>query len=188
MESSVLPITAIVFVILINQSYTVATQPINDTQFIKTTCQTTPYPDLCLSSLSPDASAIRCSHRLMTIAALAVALTHTHDASSTVTSLAKSNAITTREGYALSDCIEEFGDSVEELKMAVEALKGNDKTRLDTEDIQTWISAALTDDNTCMDGFAGDAMNGSVKESMKAMVVDVAQLTSIALSLVRQLK
>ncbi|KAG7015654.1 hypothetical protein SDJN02_23291, partial [Cucurbita argyrosperma subsp. argyrosperma] len=174
MESSVLPITAILFMILINQSYPVTTQPINDT-------------DLCLSSLSADAFTIHGSHRLMTIAALTVALTHTHDASSTVTSLAKANAITTRESYTLSDCIEEFGDSVEELKMAVEALKGNDKTRLDTEDIQTWVSAALTDDNTCMDGFARDTMNGSVKESVKAMVVDVAQLTSIALSLVRQL-
>ncbi|XP_008448897.2 21 kDa protein-like [Cucumis melo] len=185
-----LPVKAILLLmILINQSNIANFQPTNDTQFIKTTCQSTPYPDLCLSSLSDSAAAIHSSYRLMTIAALTVALTHTRSTSSAVESLAKSsNALTPREGYVIRDCIEEFGDSVEELKMAIEELKDNNKTRLETEDIRTWVSAALTDDDTCMDGLVGDAMNGNIKESIKAMVVDVAQLTSIALSLVSLLK
>ncbi|CAK9321642.1 unnamed protein product [Citrullus colocynthis] len=190
MESSYLPlpITAILLTILINQPNIAKSQPVNDTQFIKSTCQSTPYPDLCLSSLSADATAIHGSHRLMTIAALTVALSHTRSASSTVERLAKSSGLTPRESYVMRDCIEEFGDSIEELKMAVAELKDNDKTRFKTKDIRTWVSAALTDDDTCMDGFAGDAMNDNVKESVKALVVDVAQLTSNALSLVSLLK
>ncbi|XP_038876812.1 21 kDa protein-like [Benincasa hispida] len=190
MESSYLPlpIKAILLIILINQSNIAKSQPINDTQFIKTTCQSTPYPSLCLSSLSADAATIHGSYRLMTIAALTVALTRTRSASSVIQSLAKSNVLTPREGYVVSDCIEEFGDSIEELKMAIVELKDNDKMRFEIEDIRTWVSAALTDDDTCMDGFVGDTMNDSVKESMKKLVVDIVQLTSIALSLVSLLK
>ncbi|XP_004147977.1 21 kDa protein [Cucumis sativus] len=185
-----LPVKAILLILLINQSNIIAnSQPINDTQFIKTTCQSTPYPDLCLSSLSDSAATIHSSCHLMTVAALTVALTHTRSTSSAIESLAKSsNALTPRDSYVIRDCIEEFGDSVEELKMAVEELKDNNKSRSETEDIRTWVSAALTDDDTCMDGLVGDAMNGNVKESIKEMVVNVAQLTSIALSLVSLLK
>ncbi|XP_022152813.1 pectinesterase inhibitor 7-like [Momordica charantia] len=177
-----LPITAILLIILINLS----NATIDDTQFIKATCQTTPYPDLCFSSLSADAVSVHGSLRSMTIAALTVALTHTRSASSMVASLAKSNALAPQETWALRDCIEELGDSVEELQSSVAELKDGDGSRPETDDIRTWVSAALTDDDTCMEGLVGDG--GGVKESVRGLVVDVAQLTSIALSLVSHLK
>ncbi|CAF2380530.1 unnamed protein product [Brassica napus] len=30
--------------------------------------------------------------------------------------------------------------------------------------VQTWVSAALTDETTCLDGFSGRAMEGKVKK------------------------
>ncbi|KAI8030579.1 hypothetical protein LOK49_LG01G01327 [Camellia lanceoleosa] len=49
--------------------------------------------------------------------------------------------------------------------------------------VETWVSAALTDENTCLDGFSGRALDGNVKASIKARVTNVAQVTSNALAL-----
>ncbi len=51
-------------------------------------------------------------------------------------------------------------------------------------DIQTWVSAALTDEDTCTDGFAENAMNGNVKTTVRARVVNMAHMTSNALALI----
>ncbi|MCI84932.1 21 kDa protein, partial [Trifolium medium] len=46
--------------------------------------------------------------------------------------------------------------------------------------------AALTDDNTCLDGFAGPSMNGNAKAAIENKVVNVTQVTSNALALVNR--
>ncbi|RVX15629.1 21 kDa protein [Vitis vinifera] len=51
-------------------------------------------------------------------------------------------------------------------------------------DIQTWVSAALTNDDTCMDSFSGNAMNGNVKTTVRGYILHVAQMTSVALALI----
>lgn len=40
---------------------------------------------------------------------------------------------------------------------------------------------------TCMDGFEGNAMNGKIKGTFKNYIVNVAQLTSNALALIKNL-
>ena len=55
---------------------------------------------------------------------------------------------------------------------------------LQISNIQTWVSAALTDDDTCVDGFDGRDMEGHVKATVRRHVLKVAHLTSNALALV----
>jgi len=52
--------------------------------------------------------------------------------------------------------------------------------------VETWVSSALTDESTCGDGFAGKALDGRIKASIRARMVSVAQVTSNALSLINQ--
>jgi len=57
-------------------------------------------------------------------------------------------------------------------------------------DVQTWVSAALTDESTCMDGFEESEMSidgTNTKSRVRGLVVQVAQLTSNALALINQL-
>ncbi|TKY68018.1 21 kDa protein [Spatholobus suberectus] len=55
-------------------------------------------------------------------------------------------------------------------------------------DVQTWVSAALTDASTCTDGFQETATDGTdIKTTVRGQVVQVAQLTSNALALINQL-
>lgn len=52
--------------------------------------------------------------------------------------------------------------------------------------VQSWVSAALTFENTCLDGFSGPLLDGRIKASVKGRVIGVAQVTSNALVLVNQ--
>ena len=81
------------------------------------------------------------------------------------------------------------GDSVDELKQSMEAMEHRGKfgVGFQLNSIQTWVSAALTDDSTCMDGFSGDSMNGDVKTAVRSHVLNVAHPTSNALAFINDL-
>ncbi|KAJ8772120.1 hypothetical protein K2173_027297 [Erythroxylum novogranatense] len=99
--------------------------------------------------------------------------------------LLESQNLTTKETNAIRDCVENMKGSVSELKqslVAMEDLKGPDfETQI--SNIQTWVSAALTNEDTCMDGFEGKAMNGKIKDTESNYIEKVAQLMSNALTL-----
>lgn len=92
---------------------------------------------------------------------------------------------------AIKDCLEEIDDTVDRLSKSVKELKnlgeskGKDFQR-HISNVETWVSAALTDENTCVDGFARKALNGKLKSSIKARIVNVAQVTSNALALINK--
>jgi pectinesterase inhibitor-like protein len=54
-------------------------------------------------------------------------------------------------------------------------------------DLQTWVSAALTDENTCTEGFQEINATGNIKTIVRGKIVQVAQLTSNALALINKL-
>lgn len=90
---------------------------------------------------------------------------------------------------AIRDCLDEVEDSLDRVSKScqemksVDRAKGNDFTwRM--SNVETWVSAALTDETTCMDGFAGRAMDDKIKASVRAQIVGVAHVTSNALALV----
>ncbi|KAF4372124.1 hypothetical protein F8388_000340 [Cannabis sativa] len=95
-----------------------------------------------------------------------------------------------KEVAAMKDCVEELSDSVDELKRSMGEMSKVGKESRDFKiminDIQTWVSAALTDESTCSDGFGGNDMNGNLKTVVRGKIVNVAQLTSNALALINK--
>lgn len=79
--------------------------------------------------------------------------------------------------------MDRLSQSVKELGRAGHAVAGED-FMWKMSNVQTWVSAALTDETTCLDGFSGRAMEGKVKKLIRLKVVHVAQVTSNALALV----
>ncbi|KAL8149283.1 21 kDa protein-like [Apium graveolens] len=155
------------------------------TDFIKTSCSTTTYPSLCFTSLSSHTSAIQTSPRLLAQTALSIALSHVVSTSAAMQRLSKSPGLKPKEVGPMKDCLEELTDSIDELKRSMgemNELSGSPKYRLLISDIQTWVSAALTDENTCMDGFAGKS--GNTKNVVRGRIINVVQLTSNALALI----
>ncbi|XWS60079.1 hypothetical protein CRYUN_Cryun07bG0003400 [Craigia yunnanensis] len=80
-------------------------------------------------------------------------------------------------------------DSVDKLHQSMAAMKdlqGPD-FGMKMSNIQTWVSAALTNEDTCMDGIEGKAMNGKIRDTIRSNIARVAQLTSNALAFINRL-
>lgn len=172
------------------------------TEFIKSKCTSTDYPNLCIASLSAYATTINDNPVRLADAALNVSLRSAKATSSMMADLKPSSP---HEAQAVSDCLETLKDSVSYLRQSLREMdrlkgKGKGKGKGVAErisDVQTWVSTALTDESTCMDGFGGSVNGGAESSSMAKMpakprvegavrgrVVRVAHLTSNALALI----
>ncbi|CAH9097984.1 unnamed protein product [Cuscuta europaea] len=158
-----------------------------NSEFIKSSCQSTTYPHLCYTSLSSHASEIGADPELLARTALTVAVQGARSTSTCLVKMAaQSYNITRREAGAMHDCVEEMRDSVDQIRKSMEEMKELSGPRFEIimSDVETWVSAALTDQDTCMDGFAGKALDGSLKAAVKLQIRKVAHLTSNALALI----
>ncbi|CAE5962385.1 unnamed protein product [Arabidopsis arenosa] len=163
-------------------------------RFIVSSCQTTQYPLVCVHTLSAYATKIRHNNdQDLAQTALTISLARAKSVSIFVAKLTKvTPRLKRREYLAIKDCIEVLGNSVDRLAQSVKEL-GRAGHAVASEDfmwkmsnVQTWVSAALTDETTCLDGFSERAMGGKVKRLIRFRVVHVAQVTSNALALVNQ--
>ncbi|KAI6706572.1 hypothetical protein NL676_009534 [Syzygium grande] len=151
------------------------------TNFVKSSCSAVQYPALCVQSLAAYASTIKQSPRQLAQTALA----------DFVARAAKFRGLKAREYEAIKDCLEEMDDSVDRLAKSAKELKSAGKSKgqdflWHVSNVQTWVSAALTDATTCLDGYASAALNGRLKTSIRSRVLNVAQVTSNALALVNR--
>ncbi|URD95137.1 21 kDa protein [Musa troglodytarum] len=154
--------------------------------FVRDSCRGTRYPALCEQSLVAYAPAVHRSKRELARAALAVSADRARSASSFVSRMSSGGQkkVRSREAGAVRDCIETMHDSVDRLRQSVEARSPRFAWHL--SNVQTWVSAALTDETTCLDGisqYAGPAVRAAIRKK----VVEVARVTSNALALVNQL-
>lgn len=92
-----------------------------------------------------------------------------------------------RERAALSDCVDQMAESVDELSETLGELKHlrEETFEFQMSNAQTWVSAALTDEDTCLDGFEG--VDGRVKSDVKGKITNVAKVTSNALYMINRL-
>ncbi|KAJ4846545.1 hypothetical protein Tsubulata_013547 [Turnera subulata] len=151
--------------------------------YIKTSCKTTLYPKLCYRSLSSYANKIKTDPKILAHTALNVTLTATRSTSRLMRRISKIRTLRRRERAAIADCVEVVGDSVEELHRSMEEMDSASETNFTAvmSDVQTWVSAAMTDDGTCMDGCEEGAIRGRVKILVRRHIVRIAHLTSNAL-------
>ncbi|KAM0042897.1 putative pectinesterase [Helianthus debilis subsp. tardiflorus] len=152
-------------------------------EFIQTSCGLTTYPTLCFNSLSTQASTIQTSPKLLARTALSLTLNTTLTTSLSIFKMSKVHGMAPREVAAMKDCIELLSDSVHELQKSLEEMSrpGSKVSGLVMSDIQTWVSSAMTHEDTCSEGFTDDS---KMKSVVKGKVTNVARLTSNALALI----
>ncbi|XP_073131514.1 probable pectinesterase/pectinesterase inhibitor 61 [Henckelia pumila] len=139
-------------------------------QAISRTCNTTRYPTLCVDSLIefPDASDKELVHISMN-----VTLQRFHRAiylASNISNLLMDSPV--RSAY--EDCVELLEDSVSHLSNSLSSVGS-------TQDVLTWLSAALTNHDTCTEGFS--ELTGDVKHVMFDMLKDLSGLVSNCLAI-----
>nr|ABK96280.1 unknown [Populus trichocarpa x Populus deltoides] len=170
----------------INSSSAATVTPQSSIEFIRTSCSTTTYPRLCYTSLSIHSRTIHTSPKLIANAALNVTLSSAKSTSTMMSKLSQSHGLKPKEVSAMKDCVEELSDAVYELRESIDEMGHAKQSNFEVmiSDVRTWVSAAMTDESTCSDGFAGNAMNGNLKRAIRGRIMNIAQLTSNALALV----
>ncbi|KAH6779760.1 hypothetical protein C2S52_010997 [Perilla frutescens var. hirtella] len=160
--------------------------------FIEFQCQTTLYPKLCVSCLSPYVSNFTktLSHRQLAQTALRVTLVKAQSTRAYISGVAqKLNRTKGPEARAVMECLDQINDGVDQLTNCIKEAQhikedgGSSDFTWHASNVQTWMSTALTDASMCIDGFSGRAIGGRTKAMIKAKVLNLQQVTSIALAL-----
>ncbi|OMO86357.1 Pectinesterase inhibitor [Corchorus olitorius] len=152
---------------------------------VRSSCVHASYPTLCLRTLSSYSGPAK-TPRDLAQAAVKVSLSRAQKVSNYLKS-----AVTTgsgkRERVAVSDCVDQIADSVDELSKTLGELKHlrGETFEFQMSNAQTWVSAALTNEDTCLDGFEG--VDGKVKSDVKRKITNVAKVTSNALYMINRL-
>nr|ACG31225.1 ripening-related protein [Zea mays] len=171
--------------------------------FVRKSCRTTQYPSVCEQSLaSYGGSPPPRSPRELARAALSVSADRARAASTYVGRLCgASNGKGAKKGSGsasasagpVRDCLDNLADSVGHLRDAAQEMGGAGMGRAGTpafrwhlSNVQTWCSAALTDEDTCLDGLSSRAVDAGTRAAIRGKVVEVAQVTSNALALVNK--
>lgn len=158
-----------------------------NTNYIKTSCNVTMYPRLCYNVLKIYADTVETSPKVLAHTALDVALKFTKQTHFTVTRYTEIKALNPTVTAAMHDCVEELSGAVEKLqksKVELGLVVDGSVSGLHVSNVQTWLSAALTNENTCKEGFADLNLNGKVEKITGRKIVKVARLTSNALALI----
>ncbi|KAI4340919.1 hypothetical protein MLD38_025711 [Melastoma candidum] len=154
--------------------------PIRPTQAISRTCERTLYPALCISSLLDFPGSTTATEQDLVHISFNMTLQHFSKA------LYLSSAIsyldmdpTARSAY--EDCLELLDDAVDALTISLGSLEGSGM-RGSRGDVVTWLSAAMTMHDTCMEGF--ESVGGSdVKRQVEDRVKDLGELVSNCLAI-----
>ncbi|XP_048137508.1 pectinesterase-like [Rhodamnia argentea] len=159
-------------------------------QVAHSTCQGTLYPDLCVSTLAsfPDLA----SKSIPEIISSTVNLTaaQARSVSSNCSSLERRLAtkLGPLERRALDDCLELLADTIDQFRKAIYDLSsknGPTAPAAHFHDLQTLLSGAMTNQYTCLDGFAYSKQN--VRDAIERSLVKISRHASNSLALLKKL-
>ncbi|WOL03933.1 21 kDa protein-like [Canna indica] len=172
-------------------------------QFIRARCGATRFPGLCYSSLAAYSGAVQQNPVQLARVSANLTVARLAKLSARVSSLRRHCSTTTTnapvaacpEAGALRDCSDALGDASDlarrtsaELRGLVEEAAGSSSAAAwRVSNAQTWMSAALTNEETCSDGFEEVAPGSRAKADMTWRLLRVKQYTSNALALVNGL-
>lgn len=152
------------------------------TQAISRTCSKTRFPALCVNSLLQFPGSATASEQDLVHISFNMTLQHLSRALYSSTGIS-SVQMDPRVRSAYEDCLELLEDSVDALLRSLNSVApppsgGGGGS---TEDVLTWLSAALTNQDTCTEGF--EDTSGTVKDQMANNLKDLAELVSNCLAI-----
>ncbi|KAI5683670.1 hypothetical protein M9H77_04898 [Catharanthus roseus] len=162
----------------------------NSVESLKTVCAVTRYPDSCFSSISSLNNPPKPDPVHFFNLSLQFSLQEVKNLSSLPKELiSKSND--KRVESALLDCSNLFDNSLSQLNDSAQLMIVNPGEKVFTEmkisDLQTWISAAMTDEDTCLNGL--EEMGGSTAvDEIKTRVQKSQEYMSNSLAILNNLQ
>ncbi|XP_009793698.1 21 kDa protein [Nicotiana tabacum] len=161
----------------------------SNSDFIRSSCQTTQYPHTCYNSLCSYASIVQQDSARLALVAIGVSLDNAKFAVAYLSNLSReaNYSAQPRTGAALHDCFSVFRDAVDQIRDSLNQMRtlggSAESLRFRMSNVQTWMSAALTNEETCTDGFE-DVPDGPLKMDVSDRAAKVKEVTSNALALI----
>jgi pectinesterase len=157
-------------------------------------CAGTLHRDVCASTLATVPNLARKPLREVISAVVARAAAAVRASSSNCSSYLRRprGLLRVRDRLALSDCLELFGRTLGQLGTAADELSSSSARTAEESvaGVQTVLSAALTNQYTCLEGFSGPSASeedGRVRPYVQGRIYHVAHLVSNSLAMVRRL-
>lgn len=150
------------------------------TQAISKACSKTQFPALCVSSLLDFPGSMTASESDLVHISFNMTLLHLDKALYLSSGISYVN-METHERSAFDDCLELLEDSIDALTRSLSTVSPSSGGGGSPEDVVTWLSAALTNQDTCSEGFEG--VNGTVKDQMTEKLKDLTELVSNCLAI-----
>ncbi|XP_051213666.1 pectinesterase [Lolium perenne] len=149
------------------------------------------HRDVCVSTLSsiPDLAQKPLGDVISEVVGRAASAVRAA-ASNSTSYLSRPSRLRTRDRLALADCVELFGHTLDQLTTAAAELSSTNRSAEESvAGVQTVLSAAMTNQYTCLDGFAGPSAeeDGRVRPYIQGRIYHVAHLVSNSLALLRRL-
>ncbi|KZV16680.1 putative pectinesterase/pectinesterase inhibitor 34-like [Dorcoceras hygrometricum] len=149
-------------------------------QAISRTCGLTRYPTLCVDSLVDFPHAMAASEKDLVHISVNVTL-RKFDRAISLASNIRNLVMDSHVRSAYEDCIELLEDSVSHLTRSLSSVAPGGGVTTSTQDVLTWLSAALTNHGTCTEGFS--ELKGHVKHLILDVLKDLSGLVSNCLAI-----
>ncbi|XP_022759694.1 pectinesterase inhibitor 6 [Durio zibethinus] len=155
--------------------------------YVKDACSVTRYRALCINTLAPFSSFAKTSPSKWARAGVSVTIGETKNVAKFLQKVKNYREMRGRYKVPLSDCIECFQNAIDQLHRSLGVLRKLSARNFYTQmgDVTTWLSAALTDQDTCLDGFENP--RGKLAKMLRNRVLRSSYFTSNALALVNKL-
>ncbi|KAG9443913.1 hypothetical protein H6P81_015253 [Aristolochia fimbriata] len=155
---------------------------------IRSACSSTRFPELCVSALvSTPLSASITTQKDVIEASINKTILAVEGTYFKVLKLAAQRDLTPREKTALHDCLENVDETLDELRETYEDLRVYPAKRSlseQAEDLKILLSAAMTNQESCLDGFSHDDADKKVKKALEKGVTHVRDMCSNALAMI----
>ncbi|KAJ8621248.1 hypothetical protein MRB53_029777 [Persea americana] len=156
---------------------------------LRSSCSSTQYPDLCFSSIAaaPGMAANLTSPKDVIDASLNLTITAAERTNFTIERLLSQQGLTLREKTALYDCLVDVDLTLEELHETKEDLKMYPQKKslpLYADHMKIFLSAAMTNQYSCMDGFSHKKYERKFREELINSLTHVHQLCSNSLAMI----
>ncbi|KAK8490294.1 hypothetical protein V6N13_098031 [Hibiscus sabdariffa] len=162
---------------------------------IKSSCSATLYPELCFSTISsaPDAKTKIKNPKDVIELSLNLTISAVQSNYFSIKKLigTRRKSLTKREMTALYDCLELEDETLDELFKAEQDLVDYPDFRKSisqhADDLKSLISAAMTNQETCLDGFSHDPADKKVRQAILDGQMHVFHMCSNALAMIKNL-
>ncbi|KAL6010496.1 hypothetical protein ACLOJK_000929 [Asimina triloba] len=157
---------------------------------LRSSCSATRYPELCFSMIAAEPSLAEklTSQKEVIEASINISLTAVEHAFFKIEKLLKTRrGLSRREKTALHDCLEDIDETLDELREAYEDVKvypSKKSLSQQAEDLKILLSAAMTNQDSCIDGFSHDEANKNVREVILKSLTHVYHMCSNSLAMI----